>query len=390
MPWDTSYLPDLDAVLTVYAGVIPPASLQEAVEATVASGKQHGSTRFLADCSGLQGGHSVVDLYGLVHLIESAGVASGAREALVLPQLDAAAHEVRFWETACQNRGLSVRVFRTVPEARAWLARGHCRPGESIAIASVPNLRDLGGWPTRAGGQVRAGLVYRSTELDKLAGADMAAFAGLGIRSVYDLRTEAERTLQPDRLPPDTEYVVVDVLKDSADAAPAQLYRVASDPQAAEEMLGGGKAEKLFEAGYREVVGLSSARAGYRRLFSDLAHEEHRPALFHCTGGKDRTGWAAASLLLLLGVADDLVMEEYLLTNAQLLPVAEAIFEEFRAKGGDPDLLRPVFGVAPEYLEVALDEMRREFGTIEGYFAEGLGIDGDVQQALREVFVARD
>jgi protein-tyrosine phosphatase len=102
-------------------------------------------------------------------------------------------------------------------------------PGETIAIATVPNLRDLGGWPTRGGGRVRWGLLYRSTELGRLAGADMAAFAALGIRSVYDLRTEAERSAQPDRLPPGTEYVVADVVADSVDAAPAQLFKVATD-----------------------------------------------------------------------------------------------------------------------------------------------------------------
>ena len=73
--------------------------------------------------------------------------------------------------------------------------------GESIAIATVPNLRDLGGCPTRDGRRVRRKLLYRSTQLDQLAGADLAAFAALGIRSVYDLRTETERTARPDRLP---------------------------------------------------------------------------------------------------------------------------------------------------------------------------------------------
>jgi protein-tyrosine phosphatase len=162
---------------------------------------------------------------------------------------------------------------------------------------------------------VRAGLLYRSAELDRLAGGDLEAFAGLGIRSVYDLRTEAERAAQPDRLPPGTEHVVLDVLKDSANAAPAQLLKVLSDPKGAEEMLGGGRAGALFEHGYREIVSLPSARDAYRRLFSDLAEEEHRPALFHCTTGKDRTGWAAAALLLLLGVSDEQVMDDYLLTT---------------------------------------------------------------------------
>jgi len=153
-------------------------------------------------------------------------------------------------------------------------------PGASIAISAVPNLRDLGGWPTKGGGRVRWGLVYRSTALDRLEGADMATFAALGIRSVYDLRTEGERAAQPDCLPPGTEYVVLDVIKDSAVAAPAKLLDVRSDPKAAEEMLGGGKGEPLFENGYREIVSLPSACAAYHRLFMELTQDEHRPALF--------------------------------------------------------------------------------------------------------------
>lgn len=260
-------------------------------------------------------------------------------------------------------------------------------PGESIPIASLPNLRDLGGWPTRDGGRVRWGQVYRSTAPDRLEGADAAAFAALGIRSVYDLRTEAERSAQPDRVPPGTEYVVLDVVKDSAVAAPAKLLDVRSDPKAAEEVLGGGRAEPLFERGYREIVTLPSACAAYGRLFTDLTFEEHRPALFHCTTGKDRTGWAAAALLTLLGVADDLVMHEYLLTNEELLPAEKPVLDHFRALGGDPHVLLSVVAVAPEYLEAALDEMRREFGTIERYFAEGLKIGTDAQLALRAALV---
>jgi hypothetical protein len=131
VPWEASYLPDLDAVLTVYCGVIPPGTLKEAVEATLDLGQERGTTRFLADCTSLEGGHSVVDLYGLAALVESvgatrekAGIARESREALVLPQLDAAAREVEFWETTCRNRGFDVRVFAGMAEARAWLLEG--------------------------------------------------------------------------------------------------------------------------------------------------------------------------------------------------------------------------------------------------------------------------
>jgi protein-tyrosine phosphatase len=262
-------------------------------------------------------------------------------------------------------------------------------PGQSIPIPSVPNLRDLGDWPTRDGGRVRSGLVYRSTALASLAGADMSAFSDLGIRSVYDLRTPAESRAHPDQLPPGTEYVALDILEDSEDAAPAQLFAVATNPKAAEEMLGGGRGLALFETGYREIVSLPSALAGYRTLFSDMAQEPHRPALFHCSTGKDRTGWAAAALLMLLGVADDMVMKEYLLTNTELIPAEKPMLDNFRSLGGDPELLHPMVGVLPEYLGAALNEMRKKFGTVEGYFAEGLRIGSAEQEALREALVFR-
>jgi protein-tyrosine phosphatase len=260
-------------------------------------------------------------------------------------------------------------------------------PGEAIPIASVPNLRDLGDWPTADGGRVRSGALYRSVDLFRLSDGDLAAFTDLGIHTIFDLRTEAERTAEPDRVLHGADEVVLDILKDSSNAAPAQLLKLLSDPAAAQAMLGDGKAAVLFERGYREIVTLPSALDGYRRFFTDIAQEPRRPALFHCTTGKDRTGWAAAATLLLLGVAQEDVEEEYLLTNTQLLPALQPLFDGFAEAGGDPDLLRPVLGVQPDYLDAALDEMRQRFGTIEGYFADGLGIDASGQDELRAALV---
>ena len=121
MPWNTSYLPELGAVMTIYSGVIPIESLTEAVKETLALAKEHDTHRFLADCSALKGGHSIVDLYYLAKLLEEADIKRGLREALVLPQLSATADDVRFWETTCQNRGFKVRVFNSMDSARVWL-----------------------------------------------------------------------------------------------------------------------------------------------------------------------------------------------------------------------------------------------------------------------------
>src|SRR5262245_39855143 len=84
------------------------------------------------------------------------------------------------------------------------------------------------------------------------------------------------------------------------------------------------------------------APSSYRRLFSDLAKDETGPALWHCTAGKDRTSWAAAALLLILGVPEDVVLDDYLLSNRYILPAYQVVMETFTAQGGDAKLLEPV------------------------------------------------
>jgi protein-tyrosine phosphatase len=261
------------------------------------------------------------------------------------------------------------------------MSKDEPRPGAPIAAAA--NMRDLGGWRNSDGRRVRHGLLIRSSALDELEGASEESFMSLNVRSIYDLRVDQEREARPDVVPAGIDYFVLDVLKDDEAAAPAQIANIHTDPKLAEQLLGGGQAIKLFEMGYRQIVTLPSAVESYGRLFRELSLEERRPAVFHCTGGKDRTGWAAASILMLLGVPDEVVMKEYMLTNEQLLPANRPILEQFKAMGGDPELLMPVFGVYPEFLQAAIDEMRARFGDIEGYFTEGLGLDAGTVDALR-------
>ncbi len=264
---------------------------------------------------------------------------------------------------------------------------GDTTPAAEPMIAGLPNLRDVGGHRTRDGGRVRTGLVYRSVDLSRLDPPAVADLGRLGIRTVFDLRTAAERTSQPDRLPPGSAYVVADIAGDSDGKSPADFATLFEDPAAASRALGGGRAATLFVDVYREFVHLDSARAGYRRLFDALAGGTSTPALVHCTTGKDRTGWAAAALLLFLGVPEDAVMEDYLLSGPGLVPVVEPIIDAFAARGGDPELLRPLLGVRPAYLEAALDEVRRRHGSIEAYVADGLGIDARARAALRSALV---
>ena len=258
--------------------------------------------------------------------------------------------------------------------------------GEPPAIPSIPNLRDVGGCPTRSGGRVRTGVLYRSSGLGALADADVDALAGLAIRTAYDLRTAREQAEAPDRLPAATRHLQVDVLAGWTGGGPSQLFAWFEDPEAARTGLGAGGAEALWCEQYRAFVRLPGARAAYGTLFRDLAVETGRPALVHCTTGKDRTGWAAASLQLLLDVPEDAVMDHYLESRRHLEPLVESFLAAVADRGGDPDLFRPILDVRPSYLEAAVDEVRRGYGTIERYFGEGLGVDEATREALRAAF----
>jgi protein-tyrosine phosphatase len=263
-------------------------------------------------------------------------------------------------------------------------------PGQSLGLAlgmpTVPNLRDVGGYRTTDGKTVARGIAYRSDTFNPMSAEEIKKLERLALKNDYDLRTAAEVKAKPDQLPPGVAYHLLNVLADAKSAAPAELEALMHDPKKANVELGGGKIEALFKQGYREFITLPSARQSYRTLFTDLADPQKAPGVFHCTTGKDRTGWAAAALLTLLGVPKDTVMADYMRTNDYTLPQFQREIDGFAAAGGERSIALAIFGVKPEYLEASFDEMHKKYGSIEDYFA-GLGIDAAGQQALRQRFL---
>ena len=258
--------------------------------------------------------------------------------------------------------------------------------GRNVGIASVPNLRDLGGYRTADGKTIASGLVYRSNQLSGIPPADMEKLAGLGLKNAFDLRTAEERNKRPEELPKGVNYVVLNVLADSPQAGPAQLEKLMGNPKVANAELGGGKVEAAFQASYREFIALPSARREFSKLFMSLGDRQQVPALFHCTTGKDRTGWAAAAFLSLMGVPKGKVYEDYLRSNDYILPAYQKAIDAFVAGGGNAEIPKAILGVKKEYLDAAFDEMQKRYGTIERYFTEGLGIDAAQQQAMRDLY----
>lgn len=121
MPWSIAVHQDPVMVETTYAGRIEPEELARAAKTTLARASDVETNLFLADCSALEGGHSVVDLYWLADWLEAQPRGHAIREAVILPGLEKASEVVTFWQTTCSNRGLKVRVFDRRQAGIAWL-----------------------------------------------------------------------------------------------------------------------------------------------------------------------------------------------------------------------------------------------------------------------------
>lgn len=261
-------------------------------------------------------------------------------------------------------------------------------PGKrDIKIAGFANLRDLGTLPVQ-GGVFKPKMVYRSTDLAGMPDSSFAAFDQLGVTTIYDLRTTAEISEAPDHLPAGIRSLHLDVLAGDSNSAAASEKSLFSDPSKVNAMLGDGKAEQLMLQSYREIIELPSALAAYKAYFLDLADPSRTgAALFHCTTGKDRTGWAAASLLTLLGADKDTVYSDYLETNTDILPFTQPMYDQAKAAGIDPTLLEPILGVKREYLDEAFTLVEQKYGSFDAYMRQGLGLGDDTFDALRKLFI---
>ncbi|MCU0559190.1 MAG: tyrosine-protein phosphatase [Desulfobacterales bacterium] len=234
------------------------------------------------------------------------------------------------------------------------------------AVEGAPNLRDLGGYATAAGRHVKWGQVFRSSHLSRLTDRGVEFIRHLGIRRVYDLRTEAEVLKMPNRFP------------DSADASYHRLPIQHGDfePTAVFDRIKKGDVDWISEEfmlrGYIESI--EHYPHVWQRLFSDLADPKNRPLLFHCTGGKDRTGTGAALILLALGVAEEPVVRDYGLSDGYNAETRQTIYAHLQPMGVDIARVEPYFTAPESRIRALLDYIRNHYQTALDYLVKKAGV----------------
>ena len=236
------------------------------------------------------------------------------------------------------------------------------------------NFRDLGGYRTADGRHVKWGLLFRSGAMHGLTPADYATLQKLNIKVVCDFRSTGERAAKPSNWPEGTAPTIL------ADDYP--LLQSGAMPKGDMRSWNNEQARAAMAATYPAM--LTSFAGQYRRMFAELL-AGHAPLAFHCTAGKDRTGVAAALVLLALGVPRHTVIADYLLTN-RTLATSQILGTGARRKLPAP-ARAALLAADQSYIEAALHALDQHPGGAMGYLQDEMGLSPADIARLRSLYL---
>ncbi len=251
-----------------------------------------------------------------------------------------------------------------------------------LALAGSPNFRDLGGYETDSGARLRWGKLYRSSKLSTLSEEDRRRVQRLGLTLVCDFRQAIERELDPTHLDDDHTHLL------------AHLPVTPGSSASFIENLHNGIIAVDNAAGFMEDMNrdfVASQLPRYAEMFQLLLVGDQQ-VLIHCASGKDRTGFGSALILDVLGVPEDAIIDDYLLTN-RYLPVEDELarlagqFSDQTGQQVPEEVLRSLMEVRPEYLLACFEEIRNRYRSKEHFYESALDLDPAKIALLRERYL---
>jgi len=251
-----------------------------------------------------------------------------------------------------------------------------------LSLQGTPNFRDLGGYEAHEGRPLKWGKLYRSSKLSELTDLDVNYVNRLGVTLVCDLRQVVEQELEPSRLLHDegSRLASLPVAPGSSNSFMENLHKgiIAVDDAAG-----------LMQEMNRDFV--ISQTPQYAEMFRLLLSGDQQ-VLIHCASGKDRTGFGAALILDVLGVEEERIIDDYLLTNKYLSvdKEVERLSREFSDQTGSAvaeEVLRPLLEVRPEYIAACFEEIKKRYASKQHFFEAALDLDDAKLTLLRDRYL---
>lgn len=241
----------------------------------------------------------------------------------------------------------------------------------AIELEGISNFRDMGGYVTEDGRKVKWGRLFRSADLSRATAADIEKIRALHLAWICDLRTlnEREKNQSP---------MFADEINEH------MSFLESADPNkiAASEALN----EHLLEDLNRQMVHRVDVMQEFVNRWLEL---KGKPFLFHCTAGKDRTGFIGAFILRALGVSLEQIKQDYSLTNIYWKPdsLLQDEGQHKQLSQLPPAIIKAMIEARESYINAAFDEIEQRYGGFAAYWSEALGFTDDQLQSLRNDYL---
>jgi protein-tyrosine phosphatase len=234
------------------------------------------------------------------------------------------------------------------------------------------NFRDVGGYKTTDGHEVKMDKVFRSAEISHLTDADMELLAANHINTIVDFRSDEEVSKAKDRLPINADYIQLPAGSEQTNKMMKAMATATSG-------------DSMMIAFYSRTDHLS---AKYKPFFQKLLNLPDTSALmFHCTAGKDRTGIGAALFLYSLGVSQATIMNDYLASNIYRKDANEQMVKMMVQMHMNEQVAKDVAAVKPEYLQATFDAINKNYGSMDNFLQKELCIGKKEKEELREKYL---
>ncbi|AKJ42221.1 Tyrosine-protein phosphatase precursor [Pragia fontium] len=256
-----------------------------------------------------------------------------------------------------------------------------------VPAKGLDNLRDLGGFKTADGRYTKWGMMYRADTPYKLKseGYNYVAY-NMNMGYVFDLRNDNEVAKKPDPAMngityfhtqiPDIPPAYKDVSWDTTET----IYNFVSTP----------RAESFYVDTNAYMVEAPKSHDSMKQILSTALTAEGKGLVWHCAGGKDRTGYVSAVFLAALGVPEETIVNEYLLTNEYRKEFDKKELEDMSKEfNQDPKAIKGFLAIQqsrPEYIKAALDLIKQKYGSVDNYLLKEMGITKQQIEALKAMY----
>lgn len=246
----------------------------------------------------------------------------------------------------------------------------------NINITGIQNFRDLGGYnSTETGKETRWGMIYRSAQIDSIPPCARQELANIGIRTIIDLRSGKEYRNNPSLNDKRFKVLHIPILTGDIEniLTGIQQKKIKTDT-----------INRLIQQINRELV--TNYKPQFKQLFTHLLHPEHYPVVIHCTSGKGRTGVASALLLAALGVNEEDIMDDYRLSN-YYFDIVKASKFAYNLPTNSQEAITTIYSAKEDFLNAAKEQIEMEYGNIQTYLKEGIGLSNEEIKQLRSILL---